>query len=273
MAAVILIAMAAFVKHIGERVNSPTIVFFEGVVTLFILLFFLSPKEEFLRAKHLYLNFFRSLGFVLSALFYFLSLRFIPIMDVALIDNFKSLIIPIIALFWFKERITLWMWVVIGCGFIGVWIMLNPHGNSSSLGHFYALIQMLAAAFALSIVRRLANSQSYKTYLFFTFLFTTLITLPQFLLSFSVLTWEIIPYLLLIAVLSIGYQYCIFKGYNFATASQLAPFFYFQLPLAALIDWMFFHRVPGMHTLVGGLIIVLSGLGMIYLQRGAYEKA
>jgi drug/metabolite transporter (DMT)-like permease len=272
LASALLILLAAVVKHLDGAVPTAVLIFFEAALSLVILCPFISFIKELQQPKHLFLNYFRSFAFVLSSTFYFLALQHLSIMNMSLLDNIKSLVIPIIALFWFKERLTLRMWLAIIFGFVGVWIMIDPTSTGGQLGNLYGLIEMLTAAFALASVRRLSTLQSVKTYLFYTFFFITLITLPSFILYAPHLTLTQLPSLLLIGFLGLGVQLSVIKAYRYASAGQLAPFFYFQLPIAALLDWALFHAIPGWMSLIGGFVIVVSGLAMIYLQRGRYAS-
>ena len=74
---------------------------------------------------------------------------------------------------------------------------------------------------------------------------------------------------MLIAVMALsGYlsQLFLIRAFSLGEAALVAPFNYSTLVWAALIDAIVFVRLPGYPTLAGGLIIVGSGLAILWLR-------
>lgn len=57
------------------------------------------------------------------------------------------------------------------------------------------------------------------------------------------------------------------KAFADAPASILAPMSYAAIPIAAVVGYVWFHQFPDQWTIVGALIVVGSGLYVIYRER------
>ncbi len=64
-------------------------------------------------------------------------------------------------------------------------------------------------------------------------------------------------------------QHLITAAFRRAPASVVAPFEYTALPWGLAIDWAFFGKLPAAHVFIGGLIVVLGGLYLIYDEHRA----
>jgi len=56
-------------------------------------------------------------------------------------------------------------------------------------------------------------------------------------------------------------------AHKHAPASTVAPFFYVQLLWATLLGWIVFGEAPDRWTLVGGMIVMGSGLYLLSRER------
>jgi drug/metabolite transporter (DMT)-like permease len=66
-------------------------------------------------------------------------------------------------------------------------------------------------------------------------------------------------------IAAIGF-YCLAQAYLVAQATVIAPFEYVMLPLGILWGFLFWREVPDLYTIVGAVLIILSGL-IILPQR------
>jgi drug/metabolite transporter (DMT)-like permease len=57
-----------------------------------------------------------------------------------------------------------------------------------------------------------------------------------------------------------------------APASIVAPFFYAQLLWATLLGWLLFGEVPDRWTLIGGAIVMGSGLYLLSRERAKHKR-
>ncbi len=76
-----------------------------------------------------------------------------------------------------------------------------------------------------------------------------------------------IALLLLLGVFGGVGQFFMFQGMRLAPASAIAPFEYSSLAWATLWGWLIFSELPSPHVLLGGAIILSSGLFMLAVER------
>ncbi|MEQ6203065.1 DMT family transporter [Sulfitobacter sp. HNIBRBA2951] len=60
---------------------------------------------------------------------------------------------------------------------------------------------------------------------------------------------------------------CLIMSYRMAEQSNLAPFNYFGIPLAFVLGWMFFDEAPWSELFPGALLILASGLLIVWRER------
>jgi drug/metabolite transporter (DMT)-like permease len=56
-------------------------------------------------------------------------------------------------------------------------------------------------------------------------------------------------------------------AHKHAPASLLAPFFYVQLLVASVVGFLVFGEVPDRWTILGGAIVMSSGMYLLYRER------
>ena len=62
-------------------------------------------------------------------------------------------------------------------------------------------------------------------------------------------------------------HYLLIRGHRLAPASTLAPFIYTQMVWTSTLGFLTFGHVPHFWTIVGGLIVVASGLYLLNRER------
>jgi drug/metabolite transporter (DMT)-like permease len=77
--------------------------------------------------------------------------------------------------------------------------------------------------------------------------------------------------MVLIGVLGGTGHYLLILAHRLAPASALAPFIYTQMIWTTTLGFVVFHDVPHRWTIIGGVIVIASGLYL--LHREAVRKA
>ena len=57
------------------------------------------------------------------------------------------------------------------------------------------------------------------------------------------------------------------EAYRYADASTVAPFEYSSLILSLIVGYLAFSDVPTVHMIVGGIIVVGSGIFIVWRER------
>jgi len=159
-------------------------------------------------------------------------------------------------------------WTAISVGFFGVLLVARP-----GLGglHPAALLSLgSAVCYALYVIstRVLSHSDSSETTLFYSNLVGAVAMLP--IIPF---VWTppnsafVVALMVLIGALGSGGHYLLICGHRLAPASTLAPFIYTQMVWTTTLGFLVFGDVPHRWTVIGGLIVVSSGLYLLNRER------
>jgi len=159
-------------------------------------------------------------------------------------------------------------WIAIGVGFLGVLLVARPGFG----GLHPAALLSLGSAVCYSLysisTRVLARSDSSETTLFYSNLVGALAMLPIVPFVWSTpSSWFIILLMVVIGGFGSFGHYLLIRGHRLAPASVLAPFIYTQLVWTTALGFLVFGDVPHHWTIAGGLIVVGSGLYLLYRER------
>lgn len=190
--------------------------------------------------------------------FYFAS-KAMPLADVMTLYLATPLIVVALSGVMLRERIGLRRWAAVVAGFAGVLIALHPSGAALSPAAFVALSGSLMFALSLTITRRL-RATPWLELVTYQVVGTGLIgaaLAPVGWVAPSVIDLGLMA---LLGIVSMCCFMCITKALSIAPASMLAPFQYLSVVWAALMGWIVWGDVPSQALVLGGAVIVASGL-------------
>lgn len=187
------------------------------------------------------------------------------------------LFIPVFEKLILKKRIGKSSWIALIFSFIGVICILQPDRNIFS---FLSLMGLLSGIFqALSQVVFGINSREERSDLgvFYLMFLCALFSFPPYLFEEAMgsgetgtFQWSVLL-IVLLGVSSIFNQMMRAVAYQHGTPSRLAVFLYFAVILSGVWDWVFFQNIPNGLSLIGGSLVIFSGILKIYL-RGRINK-
>jgi drug/metabolite transporter (DMT)-like permease len=210
----------------------------------------------------------RSALLLISTAFNFFALRYLQL-DEALAILFST---PFLVALLCGPLLGEWVgwrrWTAISVGFFGVLLVARPGFGGL---HPAALLSFgSAVCYALYVIatRVLSRSDSSETTLFYSNLVGAIAMLP--VIPFVWTTPDsvfVVALMVLIGALGSGGHYLLIRGHRLAPASTLAPFIYTQLVWTTTLGFLVFGNVPQRWTIVGGLIVVASGLYLLNRER------
>ena len=229
----------------------------------FFLSFFESKRKKnikFYQTNNLKLQLLRSLLSLLESGFFILAFRYLSLADAHSIGALTPIVVVIFSFIFLKEKISLKIWIVIFIGFFGVLVVMRP---GLSVFDPMSLIP-LAAAFFLSlyqiVTRKVSEYDNNETSLFYSGI--TGITLKGFV---SLFFWENITINFFPLFIGVGIFYSF--GFYFqiialskARASLIQPFHYTLIFWAIIFGYFFYGDIPDVFTVIGALIIAISGI-------------
>jgi drug/metabolite transporter (DMT)-like permease len=173
-----------------------------------------------------------------------------------------------------RERLSWRNWLAILLGLLGVIIMLRPSATSmASLGALAALVGAVAYALSGIAVRVLTRTDTTVSVVFWTVglmtLFTGIISAPDWV-PIEHQHWR---HLAALGVLAAIGQYLLTEAFRSAPPSVVSPFEYTALLWGIGIDRLIWHVLPSPRVLLGGGVVIASGLYLIWHERAQHRAA
>ncbi|MDB9930466.1 DMT family transporter [Candidatus Pelagibacter sp.] len=240
---------------------------FQLLLVKYFFVLFLSLVESkrknniyFYKSKNIKLQIFRSLLSVIESGCFVLSFKYLSLADTHSVGSLAPVIVVALSAIFLKEKVSTKTWIAIFVGFIGVLIILRP---TSSIFDPKALLPLLAA-FALGlyqvVTKKVSEHDTTETSLFYTSI------IGIFAMSFLASNfWSPISsssYILFLIVgifFSLGI-YLQIIALSMARASIIQPFHYTLIFWAIIFGYIFYNDIPDLFTIVGAVIITLSGI-------------
>ena len=190
---------------------------------------------------------------------FFLAFQRLPVADVTVISQAVPIFSCILAIFFLKETIGWRRWTAIIIGFLGVIIAINPTGQIA-IASIYALVGTLMWSTTIIFLRLLGTTEHPVKTVFFFMLVSVIVTS-----FFQPFFWKqpSIEVLLLFFGLGISAfltQLLMTYALQKAPASIVSPFNYTGIIWAIIFDFFIWNTDPIFSTIVGGIIITVSGI-------------
>ena len=266
------VLMSVCIKATGDNLPLFEVVFFRSffaLIPLFLVIFYFNLKITSI--NNYKLHFFRGLVGIVAMSLFFISLRYVPLIEMQTISYSSVFFISILSIFFLGEKIGYRRVIAIIVGFIGVVIILKPDVNLFSN---YSVLPLLASIFlsmAVIILKKilLTNNNILSVWTFT--LFATLFSL--FFFNEDWIWPNNFDLVLLIASGILGFvaQLCLSKSFQLADASVLAPLDFTSVIWAFLIGYIVFGEFLSREVLLGGPLILLS-VGYIFYRETVLRK-
>ncbi len=257
--------MFAMIKLLGKDYPAGEVLFCRSFFALIPLLPVIAREGglKVFQTKHPYMHLTRSMVGLSSAFLCIESLKLLPLSEATTIFYCAPLVTTVLAIFILGEKVTPGKLAAISAGFFGVLYMMQPHLSSSIPGALMALASAASSGFVSIELRKMGATEKSVTIVVYFMLACSLAGLIS--LPFHMVVPNLHDALLLLAIGVIGGvgQLCMTEAYHQAPATTVAPLSYTALVWAALLDVLFFAKFPGQATLVGTLLIAVSGIFVV----------
>jgi len=197
----------------------------------------------------------------------FMALAYLPLADVIAISFAAPLFITVLAAPLLRERIGVHRVAAVVVGLAGVAIVMRPGAGVFEWAALLALASALFFAFFQLATRVLAVTESAFTTLLYTGIGAFLCSSLAVPFAWAPPSLFEIALFAAIGGLGVGAHVCMIRAYAFTQASFLAPFIYAKLLFAVAIGYAVFGDVPQLHVVAGSVVIVASGLYVLYRER------
>ena len=267
----IIFAILAYLCFSILDATQKTLILYHSVFQLLLVKYFfvlfLSLVESkrknnlnFYKSKKIKLQIFRSLLSVIESGCFVLSFKYLSLADAHSVGSLAPVIVVALSAIFLKEKVSTKTWIAIFVGFVGVLIILRP---TSSIFDPKALLPLLAA-FVLGlyqvVTKKVSEHDTTETSLFYTSIIGIFImSLLASNFWSPVSSSSYILFLIVGIFFSLGI-YLQIIALSMARASIIQPFHYTLIFWAIIFGYIFYNDIPDLFTIVGAVIITLSGI-------------
>lgn len=289
------------VKLNRQTLNATEVVFFYKFTLLVLILpWVFKSGITHLKTKKLPLHIARAIISTISSVCLMHALKEVDATDVTSLTYLENVIIAIIGIIIFKEPKTTAKLIASIMSCTGMLIVVNPdllhvgiQPNSTFLNNIdqyriALIVAVLLQSINWIIVKLLGYTESNKQQLFYMLLFSSFVafisaTTQWNYIDIGWIKWPMLYEFTSLNLTSISsYNLCliiatslcylmhsvsIFKAFQHADISTIAPFDYTRLLFAGALGYLFFQQLPTIESMVGYVLIVSSG--MILLRKEA----
>lgn len=219
-----------------------------------------------LRTAHPKFQLLRGVLLLMSSLFAFFSLKFMPVGEFTAIVMITPLVITLLAATALKEHVSPVRWLLVAGGFTGTMIIIRPGGEEFSWALLLPLGLVASNAWFQTLTSRLARTEDPVTMHFYTGWVGAL--LASLALPF---VWETPSHwwqwgcLLLMGLMGTVGHFMLILAYARAPAATLTPYLYSQIAFAMIGGLLVFSHVPDGWSLAGMVLIAVCGAAGAWL--------
>ena len=261
----------SIVKLLTNDISVAQVMFLRGVVAT-LLIFLLARHRKALRPLRVLRDRWialRVVGEIGGTLTFLVGLSHIPLANASAILQALPLAVTMGAALFLNEPVGWRRWGAILAGFAGVLIIVRP-GVEGFSPFALMIVGTVIFAAARDIATRKVNSAIPSLYL--SMITALAVTIAGLVLIWPMGGWKPVSasglglISLAACLVLIGYQ-CIIMAMREGDISFIAPFRYTSFIWALLLGMVVFGEYPDTYMIIGGVIVIGSGLYTLYRER------
>ena len=247
------------VRILSSDLHPFLIVFYRSLFGLIIIIpIFLKERDVFI-SSYRYLHLFRAFLKILALTSFFLAFKSVALSDVVSISFITPLLIILGSIMFLKETPTKKHIIFSFIGFIGILIILKPGFSRIPDALYWAIIGAILSACIQLILKKMSNKDKPNTLAVWNLLCTVPLAFIPALFFWTALSFEMFILLTIQGLIGVLNMIFMTKAMSMVDISYLAPYDFLRLPIISIIAFMLFDEIPSASTLLGALIIFLSG--------------
>jgi drug/metabolite transporter (DMT)-like permease len=276
--------MSVLVRYLGDRIPLGQVVFFRSAFGLVPIIAIYAWRGELATAfrtgrplGHVTRGCISVVGMFLN----FAALARLPLVDATAIAFAGPFVTVALAALILKERVRAYRWYAVAAGFAGVMVMLWPYldagtlvsaGSATTVGAVCAVSSAVANSGAVIQTRRLTDSETTSSIVFYFSLICALISLVSLPFAWRTPGAADLAALVITGILGGLSHLLLTESYRYAPASVVAPFDYVSLLWAFFFGYVLFSEIPSPYVYAGAAIVAGSGLYVIWRERARGMK-
>ena len=201
-----------------------------------------------------------------AMILYFTALGRIPIGQAVTLQYTAPLFVALLSGRVIRERVEPMVALLVVSAFAGIVLIVSPDLSSIDSDALLALGSGFFAAMAYMYVRELRNTDSASSVVFWFAAFSVVGSIFQALPDVAGLEWKTVAALIGIGIGAGGGQVGITMAYHRANAAWVSAFSYLTVIVATFYGFTLFNETLVTSDWLGGLLIVGSGIVLIFMS-------
>jgi drug/metabolite transporter (DMT)-like permease len=237
----------------------------------FILALFVPPLGvTVVRTATLKWQVIRSMVHLMSMLFFFTGVKYLPLAKAASISFTAPFFVALMAWPLLGERITAHRLLAVLVAFLGVLIVIRPGSDVFQWASLLMLCSAMSYALYQILTRRVAGHDTAETSAIYSALVGTVVmSLAVPFVWTPIASWLDAALLFSLGIIGGTAHYFVARAMVCAQASVIAPFGYWQLVGAVIVGYVISGYLPDMFTWIGAGIIICAGLHIAWSETRA----
>ena len=254
-------SMDSVAKHLVQNYPPIQVIWARYLSQTVVSFILLSPVlYRILRTKNFKLQILRSALLFTATVCFFTSLKTLKLADVNAIFQVSPIFVTILSVLVLKETVGHRRWLGVAFGLIGALLIIGPGTGVFSYTVILPIISALSYAAYVISTRYLSQDESPLTSFVYTALFGSIAASVLVVPSWTPIESSDLFVFSVFGLLGATGHFLLIHAYRISEASFLAPFNYIGILYGSLWGFYFFNEVPSLITILGGLIIVSSGI-------------
>ena len=243
---------------------------FSGLIISFILIGYFGVNK--IKTKKPVRHFIRAFSAVGCVVFYFFGLKYLFLSENVALVHSAPILAAVLAVPILGEKLGIKRSTAIFLGFIGVIIIVKPGSN---LFQLVSLIPFISAIFMASVylsTRSLMNTESSVAIIFYYSLSLFVTSLFFFPKDFVLPSLVQLIFLMSLGIVGSLGHFFLSQAAKFADVVVISPFEYSSFIFVGIMGYYFYDEVPGISIILGGLLIIISGVYIAYREHMLEER-
>jgi drug/metabolite transporter (DMT)-like permease len=211
------------------------------------------------------------LSAVASVSFYF-SLEYLELDDAVTVGMAGPIFVAMLSGWYLGERVPALRWIAIVAGFAGVAVVMRPGAGLFNIWALLALVSAASYAVAVMLSRRLTATEDSLTILFYLSVVAGLALAPIMPFVWSSTPLQELPLLFMVGFLAGITQYLLIQAYRYGVANTIITFDYMGIIYIGIVAYLAFAEIPGWNLLAGAVLLVGSGLYIVYDEARQHQR-
>ena len=256
------------VKNVSEVIPGSLIIFSRFLFCMIFFIPFLFRDKSFtFKVVNMWGLFIRALSGFLAMIFFFQALRSMLSVNALLLVNTSPVFVPFILYFITGEKTSFVVLIGIALSVFGVSIVLTPVFGDFNVYAISGIAAGFFGAIATVLLRTIGKYNSPNQMMFYYFLYGIIFSLLMVIVDWVSISIDDLYQLILIGVFGLLFQFTLTYSLYATKVRIVAPIMLTSIVFGSMFDWLFRNSIPDFHLLVGGIILTIGIIVVIYFLK------